>query len=113
MTLPQDGSLLRIFIGERDKHDGIPLYEWLVMKAREYQLAGATVVRGIMGYGARSRIQSFKVERLSTDLPIIVEVVDTFDKLDGFLRLIDDQIKDGLVTMEKAQVRLYRTGPVE
>ena len=113
MSLPEEGSLLRIFIGERDKHDGTPLYEWLVIKARESHLAGATVVRGIMGFGARSRIQSFKIERLSTDLPIVVEVVDTKEKLDGFLRLIDDQIKDGLVTMEKAQIRLYRSGDFE
>ena len=110
MTLPEEGSLLRIFIGERDKHDGMPLYEWLVTKARELHLAGATVVRGIMGFGARSRIQSLKIERLSTDLPIIVEVVDTKEKLDAFLRVIDNQIKDGLVTMEKAQIRLYRSG---
>lgn len=113
MSLPEEGSLLRIFIGERDKHDGMPLYEWLVTKARESHLAGATVVRGIMGFGARSRIQSFKIERLSADLPIVVEVVDTREKLEAFLRSIDDQIKDGLVTVERAQIRLYRSGTSE
>lgn len=111
MGLPQAGSLLRIFIGEDDKHDGKPLYEWLVLKARERGLAGATVLRGIMGYGAHSRLHTFKIERLSLDLPIIVEVVDTHTKLEAFLTEIDPLIHEGLATLEKADVRFYRSRP--
>jgi len=104
--------LLRIFIGESDKHEGKLLYEWLVLKARELHLAGATVIRGMMGFGAHSRLHTFKIERLSEDLPIIVEIVDTKEKLENFLSLIDDVIIEGLATMEKAQVRFYRSGKV-
>jgi PII-like signaling protein len=111
MMLPADGYLLRIFIGESDKHEGRPLYEWLVFKAREEGLAGATVLRGLMGYGAHSRVHTFKIERLSLDLPIIVEVVDTREKLERFLALIDDVIEEGLATLEKAQIHFYRRGP--
>ncbi|MDX6577144.1 MAG: uncharacterized protein QOE96_3097 [Blastocatellia bacterium] len=77
MMLPSDGYLLRIFIGESDRHDGKLLYEWIVLKARESGLAGATVLRGMMGFGAHSRLHTFKIERLSQDLPIIIEIVDT------------------------------------
>ena len=109
MTLPEDGYLLRIFIGESDKHHGRPLYEWLVQKARSDGLAGATVLRGIMGFGAQSRvIHSFKMERLSVDLPIIVEIVDGQEKLERFLASVDGLIHGGLATMEKAHVRFYR-----
>lgn len=104
--------MLRIFIGESDKHEGKLLYEWLVLKARELHLAGATVIRGMMGFGAHSRLHTFKIERLSEDLPIIVEIVDTKEKLENFLSLIDDVIIEGLATMEKAQVRFYRSGKV-
>ena len=110
--LPEEGYLLRIFIGESDKHEGKLLYEWLVLKARELHLAGATVIRGMMGFGAHSRLHTFKIERLSEDLPIIVEIVDTKEKLENFLSLIDDVIIEGLATMEKAQVRFYRSGKV-
>ena len=110
MVLPQDGCLLRIFIGEDDRHEGRPLYEWIVMQAREQGLAGATVLRGMMGYGAHSRLHTFKVERLSLDLPIIVEIVDTRDKLEAFLARIDGHISEGLATLEKAEVRFYRGG---
>src|SRR5206468_6917644 len=109
MVLPREGCLLRIFVGESDRHSGRPLYEWIVLKAREQGLAGATVVRGMMGYGAHSRLHSFKVERLSLDLPIVVEIVDTRDRLEAFLDLIDDDITEGLATLEKAEVRLYRS----
>ena len=109
MTLPQEGCLLRIFIGEDDKHDGKPLYEWLVLKARERGLAGATVLRGMMGFGAHSRVHTFKIERLSLDLPIVVEVVDTRAKLETFLAEIDPLIHEGLATVEKAEVRFYRS----
>ena len=89
MHLPEEGSLLRIFIGESDRHAGKPLYEWLVLQAREQGLAGATVLRGIMGFGANTRvIQTFKIERLSEDLPIVVEIVDTKEKLEAFLELM-------------------------
>ncbi|MGE5139674.1 MAG: DUF190 domain-containing protein [Rudaea sp.] len=110
MTLSEEGYLLRIFIGKSDKHAGKPLYEWLVMKAREQGLAGATVMRGLMGFGAHSRIHTFKIERLSEDLPIVVEIVDVRDKLETFLATIDLAIDEGLATMEKAQVRFYRHG---
>ena len=111
MALPQSGYLLRIFLGEADKHEGRPLYEWLVLKARERGLAGATVVRGLMGFGANSRLHTFKIERLSLDLPIVVEMVDTREKLEAFLAEIDPLIHDGLATLEKAEVRFYRAAP--
>ncbi len=110
MTLPEEGSLLRIFIGESDRHAGKPLYEWLVLTAREHGLAGATVLRGLMGYGAHSRLHTFKIERLSSDLPIIVEIVDTREKLEAFLAVIDPAISEGLATIEKAYVHFYRPG---
>jgi len=109
MMLPEEGYLLRIFIGESDKHDGKPLYEWIVLRARAQGLAGATVLRGIMGFGADSRIHTAKIERLSEDLPIIVEIVDTREKLEAFLPIVDAAILEGLATLEKAQVRFYRT----
>ncbi len=109
MTLPQEGCLLRLFMGEDDKHDGKPLYEWLVLKARERGLAGATVLRGIMGYGAHSRLHTFKIERLSLDLPIVIEIVDARPKVEAFLREIDPLIHEGLATIEKADVRFYRS----
>lgn len=109
MELPQEGSLLRIFIGEADKHEGKPLYEWIVIQAREQHLAGATVLRGLMGFGASSRrIQTFRFDTLSEDLPVVVEIIDTEEKLDKFLALIEPHIKAGLVTIEKAQIKFYR-----
>jgi PII-like signaling protein len=109
VTLPQEGCLLRLFVGEDDKHDGKPLYEWLVLKARERGLAGATVIRGIMGFGAHSRVHTFKIERLSLDLPIVVEIVDTLANVEAFLEEIDPLIHEGLATIEKANVRFYRS----
>ena len=108
--LPEECYLLRIFIGESDKHDGKPLYEWIVLLARAKGLAGATVLRGMMGFGAHSRIHTAKIERLSEDLPIIVEIVDTLEKLESFLALIDGAIDEGVATLEKAQVKFYRSG---
>jgi PII-like signaling protein len=110
MMLPAEGCLLRIFIGESDKHDGKPLYEWIVHRAREQGLAGATVLRGLMGFGAHTRIHTFKIERLSLDLPIIIELVDTRDKLTQFLSFIDDKIPEGLATLENVQIHFYRSG---
>lgn len=109
MMLPEDGYLLRIFLGESDKHEGQPLYEWIVVRAKTHGLAGATVLRGLMGYGAASRIHTAKIESLSDDLPIIVELVDTREKLESFLPIIDAAILDGLATLEKVQIRFYRT----
>lgn len=109
MQLPEEGYLLRIFIGEADKFQGKPLYEWLVLQAREQGLAGATVLRGMMGYGANSReIRTFKITRLSEDLPIVVEIVDIKDKLETYLETIDESIQAGMVTLEKATIRIYR-----
>jgi hypothetical protein len=110
MRLPEDGYLLRVFIGESDKYGGKPLYEWIVLTARAHGLAGATVLRGMMGFGAASHeIHTAKIERLSEDLPIIVEIVDTKEKLEAFLPLIDAAVHDGLATLEKAHVRFYRS----
>jgi uncharacterized protein len=110
MMLPEEGYLLRIFIGESDRHDGKLLYEWIVLKAREAGLAGATVMRGMMGFGAHSRLHTFKIERLSQDLPIIVEIVDTRDKLEGFLAVIDKEIEEGMATLEEIKIHFYRSG---
>jgi hypothetical protein len=109
MVLPEDGCLLRIFIGESEKVGGKPLYQRLVEEARSSGLAGATVWRGMMGYGANSRIHTSKLLRLSQDLPVIVEIVDTRDKLEAFLGEIDSLIKGGLATLEKAEVHFYRS----
>lgn len=108
MKLPANGQLLRIFIGESDKHEGIPLYEWLVIQAKEQGLAGATVLRGLMGFGANSRIHTSKILRLSLDLPIVVEIVDTPENIKAFLGRVESVIKEGLVTLEKAGVQIYR-----
>ena len=110
MTLPKQGHLLRIFIGERDKVGRVPLYEWIVRKAREHGLAGATVLRGLEGFGAKSHLHTAKILRLSSDLPIIIEIVDTKEKIEEFLPEIDDAITDGLATLEKVEIRFYRSG---
>ena len=109
MTLPRDGKLLRIFVGEDDKHQGVALYEWIVRRAREQGLAGATVLRGLEGFGAHSRLHTVKILRLSTDLPIVIEIVDTEDKIEAFLPTVDDAIGEGLATLEKVEVRFYRS----
>ena len=110
MILPETGYLLRIFVGESDRHAGQLLHEWVVIKAREEGLAGATVMRGLMGYGAHSRLHTFKIERLSQDLPIIIEIVDTREKLEAFLSLIDNEIEEGMATLEQVQIHFYRSG---
>jgi PII-like signaling protein len=110
MVLPEEGSLLRIFIGESDKGEGMPLYEWIVRKAREQGLAGATVLRGLEGFGAHSRVHTAKILRLSTDLPIIIEIVDTLEKIEAFLPTVDHAIPEGLATLERVQIRFYRSG---
>ncbi len=113
MTLPQQGHLLRIFIGESDQHKGTPLYEWLVHQARKHGLAGATVLRGLEGYGAHSRLHTAKVLRLSADLPIIVEIVDTIDKIEAFMPVVDSAVDEGLATLERVEIRFYRSGQTE
>ena len=105
-----EGQLLRIFIGENDKYERQPLYEWIVRKAREFGLAGATVFRGLEGFGAHSRVHSAKVLRLSSDLPIVIEIVDTSEKIEQFMPIIDDAIQEGLAILEKATIRFYRDG---
>jgi PII-like signaling protein len=108
--LPEKGHLLRIFLGEDDRHEGSPLYEWIVHRAKEQGLAGATVLRGIEGFGAHSRVHTAKVLRLSTELPVVVEIVDTRDKIEQFLPTIDGAIQEGLATLEKVEIRFYRSG---
>jgi len=108
MKIPQDGYLLRVFLGESDRWHGRPLYEAIVMKARKLHLAGATVLRGPMGFGAKSRLHTAKILRLSEDLPIIIEIVDAKEKIDALLPHIDEMVQDGLVTLERVQVIKYR-----
>ena len=109
MHLPTESILLRIFIGESDRHDGRPLYEALVLKAREAGLAGATVLRSPMGFGAASRLHTTKILRLSDDLPIIIEIVDEEPKINAFLPTLDAMMGGGLVTLEKVRVIHYRS----
>jgi hypothetical protein len=108
--LKESGQLLRIFIGEANKYGRQPLYEWIVQQARAKGLAGATVLRGIQGFGANSLIHTTKILRLSEDLPVIVEIVDTEANIESFLQTVDHAITEGLVTVEKARVRMYRAG---
>lgn len=108
MRIPQHGCLLRVFIGESDQWHGKPLYEAIVLKARELHMAGATVFRGPMGFGAHSRLHTTKVLRLSEDLPMVIEIVDAREKIDEFLTHVDDMVREGLVTVEEVQVIKYR-----
>jgi len=110
VTLPRDGQLLRIFIGESDRWGGLPLYEAIVQEARKHGLAGATVFKGFEGFGAHSRIHTARILRLSEDLPIVVEIVDTEEKIQAFLPALDEMVKEGLATVEKATVLFYRAG---
>jgi PII-like signaling protein len=107
MQLPKQALLLRIFTGEQAKYDGRPLYEAIVMKAREMQLAGATVLRGPMGFGKSSLVHTDKILRLSMDLPLIIEIVDSEEKINAFLPVLDGMMDSGLVTLEKLQVLQY------
>src|SRR5439155_8920530 len=108
MHIPQTGCLLRIFIGESDKWHHQPLYEAIVMKARELHLAGPTVLRGPMGFGAHSRLHTAKILRLSEDLPMVIEIVDSKEKIDELLPHIEEMVQEGLVTLERVQVLKYR-----
>ncbi|MDD5328099.1 MAG: DUF190 domain-containing protein [Phycisphaerae bacterium] len=108
MKLPSEAKLLRIFIGEADKFGGKPLFEAIVNLARKQGMAGATVLRGLMGFGADSRMHSANILRLSEDLPIVIEIVDSAEKIESFLPLFDNMIKEGMVTLEKVDVIAYR-----
>jgi len=108
MKLPEDGMLLRVFVGEGDKYKGKALYEQIVIKARELNLAGATALRGIMGFGADSRMHSAKILRLSEDLPVVIELVDTEENLNKLLPFLDETVQEGLITLEKVRVIKYR-----
>ena len=109
MQIPRDAILLRIFFGEADRFERRPLYEAIVLKAREMKLAGATVLRGHIGFGHSSRIHTSKILRLSGDLPVVVEIVDSQERIDSFLPVLDAMMSSGLVTTEKVQVRQYGT----
>ena len=104
MHVIEEAQLLRIFIGEQDKYHSHPLYEQIVMKARELGMRGATVLRGPLGYGHSSRVHTAKILRLSEDLPVVIEIVDTPEKITNFLPVVDGMMTSGLVTLEKAQV---------
>jgi uncharacterized protein len=108
MSLEGEGKLLRIFIGENDRWEHKPLYEEIVRAARQRGLAGATVLRGIEGYGAKSHLHTTRILRLSEDLPLIIEIVDRAEKVDAFIEDIDPMITDGLITVERVEVRAYR-----
>lgn len=107
MQIPKQATLLRIFVGEDDQFGGSPLYEAIVLKAREMRLAGATVLRGPMGFGASSRLHTTKILRLSEDLPLVIEIVDAEDRINSFLPILDGMMTSGLVTLEKVQVLQY------
>jgi uncharacterized protein len=107
MQIPSQAVLLRIFIGESDHCDGKPLYEAIVLKARELHLAGATVLRGPMGFGKSSRLHTSKILRLSEDLPLLIEIVDSEDNINAFLPILDGMMSSGLITLEKVQVLQY------
>jgi uncharacterized protein len=108
MHLPHEAMLLRIFLGESARWHHQPLYEAIVLKAREMQMAGATVLRGPMGYGKSSHLHTAKILRLSFDLPLVIEIVDSEEKINGFLPVVDAMMTSGLVTLEKARVIDYR-----
>jgi uncharacterized protein len=110
MQIPTDAVLLRIFLGESDRWEHKPLYEAIVLKARELHLAGATVLRGPMGFGKSSRLHTAKILRLSFDLPIVIEIADAEEKINSFLPVLDKMMKGGLVTVEKVRVIDYRAG---
>jgi PII-like signaling protein len=108
MQLPADAVLLRIFTSENVRHERLPLYEAVVLKAREHHLAGATVLRGPLGFGKSSRLHTAKILRLSLDLPVVIEIVDRREKIEAFLPVLDEMMPNGLVTLEKVQVIHYR-----
>lgn len=110
MTLANEGCLLRIYIGQDDRRDGLPLYEWIVRRAREHGLAGATVLRGKEGFGAHSRLHPGSLLRLSSDLPLAVEIVDTRERIEAFLPLVDGAVAEGMATLGRVEIRICRDG---
>jgi PII-like signaling protein len=110
VKIPTDGKLLRIFIGESDKWQGKPLYQSIVELAKEKGMAGATAIKGFMGFGCKSQMHTAKLLRLSEDLPIIIEIVDGEEKITKFIGYLDDMVKEGLITIEKVNVIMYRAG---
>jgi PII-like signaling protein len=113
MQIPRDAVLLRIFLGESDRWEHRPLYEAIVLKARELHLAGATVLRGPMGFGKTSRLHTAKILRLSLDLPLVIEIVDSEENINAFLPVLDPMMAGGLVTLEKVKVIDYRAGKAD
>jgi PII-like signaling protein len=109
--LEGDGKLVRIFIGESDRWHGRPLYQAIVERAREQGLAGATVLRGIEGFGAKSHLHTSRILRLSEDLPVLIEIVDTVEHIETLLPVLDEMVDDGLVTIESVQIVSYRASP--
>ena len=107
METPKNATLLRLFVGERERYGHQPLYEAIVLKAREHGLAGATVLRGIVGYGHSSKLHTAKILRLSEDLPLVIEIVDSDEHIEEFLPVLDDMMSSGLVTLEKVRVVQY------
>ena len=110
MTLPSEGHLLRIFVSESNRHDRTPLYEWLVREAQNRGLAGATALRGLAGFGVNSKLHKASILRLSSDLPIVVEIVDSREKVEDFLASISEVIDEGFATIEKVEIRVFGTG---
>jgi len=108
MKVFKPGKLLRIFVGELDTHAGQPLYQWLVEEARRQNMAGATVLRGLEGFGARSEMHTAKVLRLSVDLPVVIEIIDSAEQIDAFLLIVDEVVDEGLATVERVETHLYR-----
>ncbi|HPQ66597.1 MAG TPA: DUF190 domain-containing protein [bacterium] len=108
-----NGRLLRIFVGESDRYEGMPLYQWIVRRARESGLAGVTVLRGMEGFGPDSRMHTARILRLAQDLPIVIEIIDTPEKIASFVPDVDRVIAEGLMTLEEVQVRFYRAGAAE
>ena len=111
MKIPADGKLLRIFIGEQDKWQGQPLHEAIIYLAKKEGIAGATAIKGFMGFGCKSHMHTTKILRLSEDLPIVIEIVDGEEKISRFLPHLDEMVKEGLITLEKANVIMYRANP--
>ncbi|MFH0855670.1 MAG: DUF190 domain-containing protein [Candidatus Omnitrophota bacterium] len=108
MKIPADGKLLRIFIGEADKWNGKPLYEEIVLLAKKEGMAGATAIKGFMGFGCKSHMHTVNLLRLSEDLPVVIEIVDSEDKINKLIPQLDNMVKEGLITLEKANVIMYR-----
>lgn len=110
MKIEGEGRLLRIFVGDSDRWHGQPLFEAIVQRAHDEGLAGATVLRGMEGFGAHSRIHTTKILRLSQDLPVVVEIVDRPERIEGFLPLLDEMVEEGMITVETVQIIAYRSG---